>query len=147
MHDDEYMCACRGMLYMYVCAWMSTALHVYMCTCEYTAMCMFVFVCVCVCVCVCMYMYVCSNKYISPCVFTCACVPPGSWLLVPGVFKPSCSTPFTLFLRLVSVYRPFQLYFIPKTLSTIPPFQLPSYSLFLPNRPFSCIYKQHRKGF
>ena len=33
-----------------------------------------------------------------------------------GVFKPSCSTPFTLFLRLVSVCRPFQLYFIPKTL-------------------------------
>ena len=32
------------------------------------------------------------------------------------MFKPSCSTPFTLFLRLVSVYRPFQLYFIPKTL-------------------------------
>ena len=43
-------------------------------------------------------------------------VPPWSWLLAPGVFKPSCSTPFTLFLRLVSVYRPFQLYFIPKTL-------------------------------
>ena len=37
-------------------------------------------------------------------------------LLAPGVFKPSCSTPFTLFLRLDSVYRPFQLYFIPKTL-------------------------------
>ena len=33
-----------------------------------------------------------------------------------GVFKPSCSTPFTLFLRLVSVYRPFQLYFVPETL-------------------------------
>ena len=42
--------------------------------------------------------------------------PPWSRLLAPGVFKPSCSTPFTLFLRLVSVYRPFQLYFIPKTL-------------------------------
>ena len=49
-------------------------------------------------------------------------MPPGSRLLAPGVFKPSCSTPFTLFLRLISVYRPFQLYFIPKTLSTIPPF-------------------------
>ena len=35
---------------------------------------------------------------------------------MPGVFKPSCSTPFTLYLRLVSVYRPFQIYFIPKTL-------------------------------
>ena len=35
---------------------------------------------------------------------------------MPGVFKPSCSTPFTLFLRLVSDYRPFQLYVIPKTL-------------------------------
>ena len=35
-------------------------------------------------------------------------------LLAPWVFKPSCSTPFTLFLRLVSVYRPFQLYFISK---------------------------------
>ena len=33
-----------------------------------------------------------------------------------GVFKLSCSTPFTLFLRLVSVYRLFHLYFIPKTL-------------------------------
>ena len=42
--------------------------------------------------------------------------PPWSRLLVPGVFKPSCSTPFTPFLRLVSVYWPFQLYFIPKTL-------------------------------
>ena len=42
------------------------------------------------------------------------CSPPWSWLLAPGVFKPSCSTPFTLFLRLVSVYRPFQLHFIKK---------------------------------
>ena len=42
--------------------------------------------------------------------------PPWSRLLAPGVFKPSCSTPFTLFLRLVSVYRPFQLYFVPETL-------------------------------
>ena len=50
------------------------------------------------------------------------CVPPWSRLLAPVVFKSSCSTPFTLFLSLVSVYRPFQLYFIPKTLSTIPPF-------------------------
>ena len=33
-----------------------------------------------------------------------------------GVFKPSCSAPFTLFLCLVSIYWPFQLYFIPKTL-------------------------------
>ena len=32
------------------------------------------------------------------------------------MFKPSCSTPFALFLRLVFVCRPFQLYFIPKTL-------------------------------
>ena len=42
--------------------------------------------------------------------------PPWSRLLAPGVFKPTCSTPFTVFLRLDSVYRPFQLYFIPKTL-------------------------------
>ena len=42
--------------------------------------------------------------------------PLWSRLLTPGVFKPSCSTPFTLFLSLVSVYQPFQLYFIPKTL-------------------------------
>ena len=42
--------------------------------------------------------------------------PPGSWLLALGVFKLSCSNPFTLFLRLVSVYRSFQLYFITKTL-------------------------------
>ena len=40
--------------------------------------------------------------------------PPGSRLLALGVFKPSCSTPFTLFLCLASVYRSFQLYFIPK---------------------------------
>ena len=44
------------------------------------------------------------------------CQPPWSLLLLPGVFKPSCSTPFTLFLCVVSVYWPFQLYFIPKTL-------------------------------
>ena len=42
-----------------------------------------------------------------------------------GVFKPSCSTPFTLFLCLVFVYRPFQLYFISKTPSAIPPFSAP----------------------
>ena len=53
------------------------------------------------------------------------CSPPWSQLLALGVFKPSCSTPFPLFLRLVSVYRPFQLYFIPKTLSMIPPFSAP----------------------
>ena len=45
----------------------------------------------------------------------CCREPPGSRRLTPGVFKPSCSTPFTLFLRLVSVYWPFLLYFIPKT--------------------------------
>ena len=50
------------------------------------------------------------------------CSPPWSRLLALGVFKPSCSTPFPLFLRLVSVYRPFQLYFIQKTLSIIPLF-------------------------
>ena len=42
--------------------------------------------------------------------------PPWGQLLKPGVFKPSCSTPFTIFLCLVSIYWPFQLYFIPKTL-------------------------------
>ena len=42
--------------------------------------------------------------------------PTGCRHLEPGVFKPSCSTPFTLFLGLVSEGRPFQLYFIPKTL-------------------------------
>ena len=47
---------------------------------------------------------------------SCRVRPPWSRLLAPGVFRLSCSTPFTLFLRLVSVYRPFQLYFIPKTL-------------------------------
>ena len=34
--------------------------------------------------------------------------PPRSGLLMPGVFKPSCSTPFTLFLHLVSIYQSFQ---------------------------------------
>ena len=48
--------------------------------------------------------------------------PPRSLLLAPGVFKLSCSAPFTPLLRLVSVYRPFHLYFIPKTLFTIPVF-------------------------
>ena len=52
-------------------------------------------------------------------------LPPKSWLLAPGMFKRSCSTPFTLFLRLVSVYRSFQLYFVPKIISTIPPFSAP----------------------
>ena len=51
--------------------------------------------------------------------------PPRSQCLVPGVFKLSCSTPFTHFLRLVSVYRPFHLYFIPKTLTTMPLFSAP----------------------
>ena len=37
--------------------------------------------------------------------------PSWSRLLAPGVFKLSCSTPFTLFLRIVSVYGSFQLYF------------------------------------
>ena len=74
------------------------------------------------------------------CLLVCHWPPPWSRLLMPGVFKPSCSTPFTPFLRLVSVYWPFQLYFIPKTPQYLR-FQLPSYSLFLPNRPFSCIWK------
>ena len=43
-------------------------------------------------------------------------MPPWGRLLTPRVFKPSCSTPFTIFLRLVSIYQPIQLYFIPKTL-------------------------------
>ena len=42
--------------------------------------------------------------------------PPWSRLLAPGVFKPSCSITFILFFRLISVFRPFQLYFIPKAL-------------------------------
>ena len=67
--------------------------------------------------------------------------PPRRRLLVPGVFKLSCSTAFTPFLRLVSVYRSFHLkittiaiYFIHPSrisfqkLSTIPLFQLPSCS-------------------
>ena len=56
--------------------------------------------------------------------------PPWSRLLAPGVFKPSCSTPFTLFLRLDFVYRPFQLQ---KLSPQYFRFQLPSHSLFLPN--------------
>ena len=35
---------------------------------------------------------------------------PREGLLAPGLFKPSYSTAFILFLRLVSVYRPFQLF-------------------------------------
>ena len=73
-------------------------------------------------------------------------LPPWSRLLTPGVFKPSCSTPFTLFLHLVSVYWPFQLYFITKLSPQYLRFQLPSYSLFLPNPPFSCIYLQHNSS-
>jgi len=76
-------------------------------------------------------------KFVSTFIFICFCCrsyhffnvwPPESRLLAPEVFKPSCSTPFLL-------------------LSTGPfhdtCFQLPSYSLFLPNRPFSCMYLQH----
>ena len=74
-------------------------------------------------------------------------LPPRSLLLAPGVFKLSCSTSFTLFLRLVSVYWPFQLYFIPKLSPQYLCFQLPSYSLFLPNRPFSCLCLQHSSSF
>ena len=59
--------------------------------------------------------------------------PQWSRLLAPGVFKPSCSTPFIL---LSSFCLP--------ALSTIfhsrNSLQLPSYSLFLHNRPFSCVY-------
>ena len=52
-------------------------------------------------------------------------LPPRSRLLVPDMFKLSCSIPFTPFLRLVSVYQPFHLYFIAKTLSMIPLFSAP----------------------
>ena len=62
--------------------------------------------------------------------------PPCSWCLVPGMFKLSCSTHFTHFLRLVSVYRLFHLYFIPKTLTTMPVFSAPFLQLISVNRPF-----------
>ena len=52
-------------------------------------------------------------------------MPPRTRLLEPEVFKLSCSTHFTHFLCLVSVYQPFHLYFIPKTLSTMPLFSAP----------------------
>ena len=58
----------------------------------------------------------CSCGFDSSCPLVRCRQPPWSRILAPGVFKPRCSTPFTLFLRLVSVYRPCQLYFIPKTL-------------------------------
>ena len=67
----------------------------------------------------------CVIKTLSLCLCLSVCPPPWGRLLAPGMFKPSCSTPFTLFLRLVCIYRPFQLYFIPKTLSKIPPFSAP----------------------
>ena len=53
---------------------------------------------------------------ISVGIIPCMLQPPWNRLLTPGVFKLSCSTPFTPFLHLVSVYRLFHLYFIPKTL-------------------------------
>ena len=57
---------------------------------------------------------ICSQS--AECLFaTFVTKPPWGRLLALGVFKPSCSTPFTLFLHLVSIYWPFQLYFIPKT--------------------------------
>ena len=62
--------------------------------------------------------------------------PPCSRCLVPGMFKLSCSTHFTHFLRLVSVYRLFHLYFIPKTLTTMPVFSAPFLQLISVNRPF-----------
>ena len=76
--------------------------------------------------------YDCFYTVSSELVIHFECKPPGSWLLAPGVFKPSCSTPFTLFLHLVSVYQSFQLYFIPKTLSTIPLFSAPFLQLISP---------------
>ena len=60
--------------------------------------------------------YYCTSLSDYICMLLSQVSPPWSRLLTLGVFKPSCSTPFTLFLRLVSVYRPFQLYFIPETL-------------------------------
>ena len=74
--------------------------------------------------------YIYISIYVSVCICVIMCLfrtrsPPGSRLLAPGVLKPSCSTPFTLFLRQASVYRSFQLYCIPKILFTIPLFSAP----------------------
>ena len=87
----------------------------------------------------------CQNDLLKTTCFACAWLylshittlpvqPPWSRLLALGVCKPSCSTPFTLFLCLVSVYWPFHLYFIPKALSTVPPFSAPFLQLnsFIP---------------
>ena len=83
--------------------------------------------------------FACTWLYLSH-ITTLPVQPPWSRLLALGVFKPSCTTPFTLFLCLVSVYWPLQLYFIPKALSTVPLFSAPFLQL---NQPFSCIYLQH----
>ena len=69
--------------------------------------------------------------------------PPWSWFLVPGVFKLSCS-PLSLFsyVQFLST-GPFNYISFQKLSPRYLCFQLPSYSLFQPNQPFSCIYLQH----
>ena len=65
--------------------------------------------------------------------------PPWSRLLMPGVFKPSCSPPFHSFLTSSFCLLALSTIFHSKNSLHDTCFQLPSYSLFLPNRPFSCI--------
>ena len=72
--------------------------------------------------------------------------PLWSWLLALGVFKRSCSTPFTLFLLTSFSLPALSTIFHSKNSPQYLCFQLPSYSLFLPNRPFSCIYLQHNSS-
>ena len=75
----------------------------------------------------------------------CILRPPRSQLLAPGVFKPSCSTPFTPFLHLVST-SPFTYISFPKLSPRYLCFQFPSCSWFLPNQSFSCICLHHNSS-
>ena len=87
------------------------------------------------------------NTTVSFSVLRCFCSagPPWSRNLVPGVFKQKLLHPFHSFLTssfclpaLSTIIISFQK-LSPQYLC----FQLSSCSLFLPNRPFSCIYLQH----
>ena len=144
LHDIEYMCACRAMLYMYVC-------HVCLQLCMFTCvpvniqLCVCLCVCACICMCVLMCTFPCVCVYV--CVYMCMCAPQGASFSCQGCLNQA-APPLSLFsyIQFLST-GPFNYISFKKLSPQNLRFQLPSYSLFLPNRPFSCIYLQHRKGF
>ena len=71
--------------------------------------------------------------------------PPWSWLLVPAV-PTKLLHPFHSFLTSSFCLLTLSTIFHSKNSPQYLRFQLPSYSLFLPNRPFSCIDLQHNSS-